>query len=158
MKNTRLLVTNALIAAVYAAWTILMAPISYGAIQARLSEIMVFLAFYNKKFIPGLAIGCILANIPSSLGVIDMVFGTISTILVCFAMYYLPNRYAGAVAGGIITGLIIGFELHMVFQLPFIISALEVFAGEVIVLAIGAVIFGLIERNSGVMNYIKEKE
>jgi len=154
--QTKMMAINALIAALYAVWTFAIAPISYGPIQARLSEVMVFLAFYNKKYIPGLTLGCIIANMMSSLGLVDMVFGTLSTIIVCFAMYYLPNRYIAAVAGGVITGVIIGAELAAVFGFPFFVSALEVFAGEVIVLIIGAVIFGIIERNEVMINYIKK--
>ena len=76
--NTKMIALNAIIAAVYAAFTILLAPISYGSIQMRISEIMIFLAFYNKDYIPGLVLGCLIANIPSGLGAFDMVFGTLA--------------------------------------------------------------------------------
>ena len=79
--NTKMIALNAIIAAVYAAFTILLAPISYGSIQMRISEIMIFLAFYNKDYIPGLVLGCLIANIPSGLGAFDMVFGTFATLL-----------------------------------------------------------------------------
>ena len=59
---------NAMIACVYAALTIACSSIAYGGIQFRISEILIFLAFYNKKYIPGLIIGCFLANLPSPLG------------------------------------------------------------------------------------------
>ena len=52
--NLRMLILNAAIAAVYAALTIGLAPLSYGPIQVRISEFMTLLAFYNKRFIPGL--------------------------------------------------------------------------------------------------------
>ena len=58
-KKVQLLVINAMIAAIYAVLTILISPIAYGAIQMRLTEIIVLLACYNKKFIPGLTIGCL---------------------------------------------------------------------------------------------------
>lgn len=56
---------NAMIGAAYAVLTILISPIAYGAVQMRLTEIIVLLACYNKKFIPGLTIGCLLANLAS---------------------------------------------------------------------------------------------
>lgn len=143
---------NAIVAAAYAAMTILIYPLSYGQIQMRISEVMVFLAFYNKKYIPGLVVGCLIANIPSSLGMIDMVFGTFSTLLVVLAMYYIKNRYVAAIAGGLITGVIIGAELVYAFQLPFLINMFYVFAGEVIILLIGAFVFGIIEKNQQFMN------
>ncbi len=155
--NVRLVAINAMIACVYAVLTMAIAPFSYGAIQMRISEVMVFLGFYNKKYIPGLIVGCFIANIPSPMGMMDMVFGTLSTILVCLAMYYLKNIFAAAIAGGVITGLIIGAELFVALGLPFMINAFYVFAGEVIVLIIGAVIFKLFEKNDQFMKkYILE--
>ncbi len=148
--SIKLIAINAMIAGVYTAFTLVLSPISYLGVQARLSEIMVFLAFYNKKYIPGLVIGCFLANIPSPLGIMDMTFGTISTLVVCIAMYLIKNRYFAALAGGIITGVIIGVELYFAFQLPLLLTIGQVFAGELLVLIIGAVIFQMIEKNKSV--------
>lgn len=106
--SVKLIVVNAMIASVYAALTLAISPIAYSEIQFRLSEIMVFLAFYNKKYIPGLIIGCIIANLFSPMGLLDVIFGTISTIIVCITMYVIKNRYLAAIIGAIITGLIIG--------------------------------------------------
>lgn len=156
--NVQLIAINAIIAAVYAAATFAIAPIAYGAIQTRISEVIVFLAFYNKKYIPGLVIGCFLANIPSSLGAWDLVFGTFSTLVVCLSMYYLKNLFAAALAGGLITGIIVGAELTFVFADPFKINFIYVFIGEVLVLIIGAILFKLLERNQNFMKkYIYEK-
>jgi len=160
MKKTwdvKIIAMNAIVAAVYAVFTFAIAPIAYGAIQMRISEIIVFLAFYNKKYIPGLVIGCFLANIPSSLGAWDLVFGTFSTLVVCFAMYYIKNIFMAAIAGGIITGIIVGAELTFVFFDPFIVNFIYVFIGEVIVLVAGAVLFRLLEHNHEFMKkYICE--
>lgn len=157
-QNSKTIALNAMIAGVYAALTILISPIAYSEVQMRLSEIMVFLAFYNKKYIPGLIVGCLIANIPSPLGILDIGFGTLSTIIVCITMYLLSNRYVAGFMGGVITGIIIGYELHLAFQIPFLINAFYVFIGEAIVLLIGAYLFGLIEKNQGIVNqYLLEK-
>lgn len=148
---------NAMIAAVYAALTIAIAPIAYGGIQMRISEIMVFLAFYNKKYIPGLVIGCFLANMASPMGAWDMIFGTSATLLACVSMYKLKNLYLGALAGGIINGLIIGAELYFALELPFMINACYVFIGEFAVLVVGAILFQLLSHNETLMKkYIME--
>ena len=65
--NAKTLTQNAIIAATYAVLTLVIAPLAYSEIQFRLSEIMVFLAFYNKKWIFGLIVGCFIANMPSHL-------------------------------------------------------------------------------------------
>lgn len=149
--SVKLIVVNAMIASVYAALTLAISPIAYSEIQFRLSEIMVFLAFYNKKYIPGLIIGCIIANLFSPMGLLDVIFGTISTIIVCITMYVIKNRYLGA----IITGLIIGGELWYAYQIPYLINALYVAIGELIVLIIGALVFKAIEHNEYFINILK---
>ena len=153
--SVKLIVVNAMIASVYAALTLAISPIAYSEIQFRLSEIMVFLAFYNKKYIPGLVIGCIIANLFSPMGLLDVIFGTTSTIIVCIAMYIIKNRYLAAVIGAMITGLIVGGELWYAYQIPYLIIALYVAIGELIVLIIGALVFKAIEHNEYFINILK---
>lgn len=138
---------NAIIACIYAVLTLAIAPLAYSEVQFRISEIIVFLAFYNKKYIPGLVIGCFLANIPSPLGWFDMVFGTLSTLVVCIMMYRVKNKYLAAALASVITGLIVGFELHLALSIPYWINAIYVGIGELGVLLIGAVLFSYIEKN-----------
>ncbi|MEG0452127.1 MAG: QueT transporter family protein [Coprobacillus sp.] len=155
--DVKMIAINAMIAGIYAVLTMAIAPLSYGAIQMRISEVMVFLAFYNKKYIPGLVLGCLIANTISPLGMMDMCFGTLSTLIVCLAMYKLKNLFVAGIVGGVITGLIIGVELYVALDLPFMINAFYVFAGEVIILVIGAIVFKLIEKNETLMKkYVLE--
>ena len=106
--SVKLVVINAMIAGIYAVLTLAISPIAYSKIQFRLSEIIVFLAFYNRRYIPGLTIGCLLANMASPMVLLDIFFGTLSTIIVCIAMDQIKNRYIVALARGIITRVIIG--------------------------------------------------
>lgn len=149
---------NGVIAAAYAALTLLLSPISYGSVQMRISELMIFLAFYNKKYIPGLVLGCFLANLGSPLGLYDICFGTLATLLAVVAMWKVNNRYLGALLGGVFNGLIVGAELTIVFkELPFYLNAFYVFIGEVVILMIGAFVFGLVEKNTAVMKVLHAK-
>lgn len=154
--NTRTITQNAIIACAYAILTLVIAPLAYSEIQFRLSEIMVFLAFYNKKYIPGLIIGCFIANMPSPLGFYDMFFGTLSTVIVCVWLSKTKNRYLAAFEGAFVTGVIIGYELHLAFGIPFVINAIYVAIGELGVLLLGAVIFGILEKNKRFIQLIKE--
>lgn len=155
--DVKVVAMNAMIATVYAVLTIACASISYGVINLRISEIIVFLAFFNRKYIPGLIVGCFLANLASPMGIYDVVFGTIATILVCVAMYRLKNLYLAAIAGGVMNGIIVGAELYWVLDLPFMINAFYVFVGETIVLIIGAILFQLLQKNTIFMKkYIME--
>lgn len=152
--SVKLIAINAMIAGVYAALTLALSPIAYLEVQFRLSEIMVFIAFYNKKYIPGLVIGCFLANIPSPLGIMDICFGTFSTLLVCITISYLKNRYIAAIVGSIITGIIIGAELYYALSIPFLLNATYVCIAELVVLLIGAIIFKSLEKNKQVKKFI----
>ena len=150
-KKVQVIAMNAMIAAVYAVLTILISPIAYGAVQMRLTEIIVLLACYNKKFIPGLTIGCL------PMGLYDICFGTAATLIACLGMYYFKNVFVGAFIGGAVNGLIVGLELYLALELPFMINAFYVFVGEFVVLVIGAILFKCLEKNKTLMNnYILE--
>lgn len=85
MRKTRLLrVTRAaVIAAMYVVLTFLSSVfgLAYGSVQFRLSEVLTILPLFTADAIPGLAVGCLLANIQSSLGAVDMIFGTGATLI-----------------------------------------------------------------------------
>ncbi|WP_455682545.1 QueT transporter family protein [Thomasclavelia sp.] len=155
--SVKLIAINAMIASIYAVLTLAISPIAYSEIQFRLSEIMVFLAFYNKKYIPGLTIGCIIANLFSPMGLLDVIFGTTSTIIVCIFMYIIKNRYLAATVGALTTGIIIGGELWYAYQIPYLINALYVAIGELIVLVIGALVFKILENNKRFMNILIDR-
>ena len=83
-----------------------------------------------------------------------MVFGTLNTLLVCIAMYYAKNRYLAAMLGAIITGIIIGGELWYAYHIPFVINAIYVAVGELIVLVIGTLVFKVLEKNKRFMDLL----
>ena len=56
--NTKFLVSTALIAAIYVVMTLAIAPLSFGMIQIRISEVLMLMAFIDKKYAPGLVLGC----------------------------------------------------------------------------------------------------
>lgn len=85
---TRFLAKTGIIAALYAVLTLVLYPISYGAIQCRISEIMTLLPLLFVEAIPGLIIGCFVANIFSGV-VMDMVFGTLATALAAAATFII---------------------------------------------------------------------
>ena len=81
-KTVRYMTTGALIAAVYAAVTLLcsLAGLSSGVVQVRLSEALCVLVLFTPAAVPGLWIGCVIANLTT--GVIwDVVFGSLATLL-----------------------------------------------------------------------------
>lgn len=81
-----------IIAGVYAGLTIALAPISYGAIQCRISEAMTLLPLFFWEAVPGLALGCLIANIYSGFWA-DIVFGTVATTLSALLTYFIGKVY-----------------------------------------------------------------
>lgn len=77
----------AVIGAVYAVLTIVLAPISFGPLQFRISEVLCILPFFFSGAAPGLFIGCVIANLIGSGEVFDIIFGSLATLLaaVCTA-------------------------------------------------------------------------
>ena len=81
--STLYLTRGALIAALYVALTYVAAlfGLSSGAIQFRISEALTILPIFLPEAIPGLAIGCLIANLISGSVFWDVVFGTLATLL-----------------------------------------------------------------------------
>ena len=92
--GTLYLVTSAVIAALYVVLTLPFAQFAFGPIQFRLAEIMVVLPILTPAAIPGLTLGCFLANLlnPMNLGVIDIVFGSLATLIAAVLTRWISQR------------------------------------------------------------------
>lgn len=90
MSRTRYIAQAGMIAAVYAAVTILASQLlqylSWGIVQLRVSEAFTIVAFFTPAAVPGLTLGSIIANlfnlgVTGPLGWLDVVFGSLGTLL-----------------------------------------------------------------------------
>lgn len=116
LKNTNTLTRAAIIAALYAALTLLLAPISYGEIQVRLSEALTVLPIIMPEAVPALAIGCLLANILGGCPVYDIVFGTLATLLAALCTRALRSHVRAATAMPVLfNALIVGSVVHFCY-------------------------------------------
>lgn len=97
MKNSKLRITTlyttqaGLLAALYVVLTVVFAPISYGPIQVRISEMLCILPFFTPAAIPGLFIGCFISNFFNPEGFIwaDLVFGSLATLIGALGTYFI---------------------------------------------------------------------
>lgn len=155
MKNKKILhlVHGAMIAALYATATYLCSvfAIAYGPIQFRLSEALTVLSVLTPAAVPGLTVGCIIANLASPYGIWDIVFGSLATLLASIAARKLRHitlrglPLLSIIMPVIFNALIIGAEIA--FLTPgesskpavFAVSALEVGAGELAVCLAGGI-------------------
>ena len=76
-QDTRALARGAIIAALYTALTVLLAPLSYGEVQIRFSEAFTLLPILMPEAVPALLVGCLLANILGGCTIFDIVFGSL---------------------------------------------------------------------------------
>ena len=135
MKNTksnrvRFLAVAGLIAGLYTALTVALAPLSFGLIQCRVSEMLTILAAYSPAAVTGLTVGCALSNLiglsmgANIAGALDILFGTLATGLAAWLSYRLRGvRWGGmpvlsTLPPVILNALIIGAELTLVSPVP----------------------------------------
>ncbi len=126
-KSTRYIVQAAAIAALYAVLTILQNVLLPGtasaAVQFRVSEVLAILAVFTPAAIPGLTIGCIIANISSLsvLGPYDLIFGSLASLVAALCMYALRNvrwfslPVLAALMPAVANGILVGFEIEFFF-------------------------------------------
>ena len=90
-SNIMSLVTAAMIAALYVVLSFAISAfgLASGAIQVRVSEALTILPYFTSSAIPGLAIGCLLFNLLSGAAVLDVIFGTLATLLGAVTSYFL---------------------------------------------------------------------
>ena len=145
--TTRSVCLSAMIAALYAALTLLLAPISYGAIQCRISEAMTLLPLLLPQAVPGLAVGCLVANLLSPVAIWDVLFGTLATLLAAIGTRALRKQpMLSALCPVLSNAVIIGAMLSIFYSLPMALTMLEVAVGETAAVALGFVLIRALRR------------
>ena len=126
----------AVIAAIYVVLTIIFAPFSSGEVQVRISEALTILPFFTPAAIPGLFVGCIIANLFGGAIPADIIFGSIATLLGALGTYALrkKSRFLAPLPPIIANTLIVPFVLYYGYgvNLPIPFMMLTVGIGEVL--------------------------
>jgi uncharacterized membrane protein len=157
------LVLSAFIGSAYAALTIMLAPISYGQIQVRLSEALTLLPFFSKFSIPGLFIGCIIANLAGGYGLPDIIFGSLATLTAAILTYYIGKsnikykKYLAPLPPVAINAVVIGLILKYTLNLPLLITMFWVGLGEAVSCYLfGLILVSIVEKNARLKKYFIE--
>lgn len=138
MKNPRTakLAQGAVIAALYVALTIVFAPISFREVQVRIAEALTILPLFSGAAVPGLFIGCLLANFIGGAAVPDIIFGSLATLIGAIGTRMLRNKkpVLGTIPPILSNTVIIPFVLRYAYsvELPIPILMLSLFIGEVL--------------------------
>lgn len=152
-QATRRLARGAVIAALYTALTLLLAPISYGQFQVRLSEAMTLLPILLPEAVPALAVGCLLSNILGGCTIFDIVFGTLATLLAALCTRRLRGKlWLAAAMPVLFNGVIVGAVVHYCYSpaFPLLLCMLTVAIGEAIAcMIVGPLLIGALRRIPG---------
>ncbi len=162
-KSTRKLAISALIAALYAALSLLLAPLSFGTVQMRVAEMLSLLPVFGGSAVIGVTLGCSISNAvgvvagANILGAFDILFGTLATFISALLSHALRNVrikgmcFISAIPPILINALIIGCELCFATTGSMCISKLYTFvlytaAGQLLPCIAGVFIVRILEK------------
>ena len=118
MKNKKALfiTQGAVIAAIYVVLVVVFNYWSFGPIQFRIAEVLTILPYFTPAAIPGLFIGCIIANVMGGAVIWDIVFGSIATLIGAIGTYMLrKNKWLAPLPPVIANTLIVPFVLKYAY-------------------------------------------
>lgn len=138
-SRNRFIASAAVIAAVYAVLTITLSWLSYGPVQFRVAEALTVLPFLTPAAIPGLFVGCVIANFfsPVPVTLVDVAVGSFATLLAAFLTSRMPNRWLAPIPPILCNAVLVGAELSFMYKLPLWGTVLSVGAGEAVVCLAG---------------------
>lgn len=153
--STSMIAITGITAAVYMVATLAIAPLSYGAIQLRFSEIMVLLAFIDPAYAAGLILGCAMSNLFSTVGMIDVIFGTLGTVVAVIGIIKSKQLFM-ATLWPTISMLVVTAGICIGTGLPYGPTLITVMLGEfAVVTCLGYPIFKTIMRNEKLVEILK---
>lgn len=152
-----------IIAAIYAAGVVFLAPISFGVFQVRMADALLPLAtLFGLPVALGTGFGCFIANFYGGLGIVDVVGGAFANFVACVLARFIGgktilHRFASCLVETAIVTLVVGSYLSALLDVPIEASLLGVFLGSVV--AINILGFSLLEalHRSGVAKRFVEK-
>ena len=141
--NTRYLTKASVIAAIYVILVVLEVPfgqLAFGPIQIRVAEALVLLPLIEPAAIPGVFVGCLLANLvltfTSGFGLLDVVAGSLVTLVSAYLTSKMPNKWLGIIPPVILNGLIVSIWVSYFIKIPYWTTVTGIAAGELVAVGI----------------------
>jgi len=154
-KTVYTIVYAAAIAAIYVVLTLVFAPISFWAVQFRISEALCILPYFTPAAIPGLFVGCFLSNLLGTAAPLDVVFGSLATLIGAVGSYALRDKkwlvcLPPILSNTIIIPWVLRFAYGTEDLIPF--AMMTVGIGEILAIGVlGNMLLVLLERYRGVI-------
>lgn len=126
-KKTKDIALNGVICATYVALCYTLNAVSFGSLQFRIATLLLPFGILDKRLAKGLVLGVIIANLSSSLGVIDIVTGACIQMLQFYVFTKIvKNVYLNSIVYALLSGTLVGLELNYVLNVPFFYSLVTV--------------------------------
>jgi uncharacterized membrane protein len=121
IKLTPIFLTRVgIIAGLYAGLTIVFHPISYGPLQVRISEALTVLPFLFPAAVPGLTLGCAIANFFGPFGLLDVAVGSSLTLIAALLTARVPRPWLAPLPPILVNAVGLSFYLPTMTAVPFI--------------------------------------
>ena len=133
MKKVKFITHAAFIAALYVVLVFALQPYAFGVGQIRVAEALTILPMFTTAAIPGLGIGCLIANLIGGAHIIDVIFGSLTTLVAAYLSYRLrKKRWLVPIPPVVLNAFIIPIFLRYLYGLPdaYYIMVLLVGAGQ----------------------------
>lgn len=128
--------------------------LNFGMFQCRFAEALCILPFFFPQTVPGLFIGCVLTNLLSPYGAVDLCIGSLATLLAACITRRMPNRWLAPLPPVVCNGLLVGAMLAWYevgfgagFAAAFALNGLWVAIGEAVACyGLGSLLLVLLPR------------
>ena len=152
MKSKKLvfICQAAVIAALYVVLTYVLSAFASGVIQVRVSEALTILPAFTPAAIPGLVIGCLLSNTLTGCVLLDIIFGSVATLIGALGSYALRRHtwlvpIPPIVSNMIIVPFVLRYAYGATDAFPFMIATVG--AGEIIsCYLLGMILYGALKK------------
>lgn len=153
--NSRYLSKAGMIAALYVILVIIEIPfgqLAFGPIQVRIAEALVLLPLVEAAAIPGVFVGCLISNLilsfASGYGLIDVVGGSLVTLISAYITSKMPNKLLGILPPVILNALIVSIWVSSFFpEISYWVVAIGIGIGELVSVGIfGNIVLFAFER------------
>ena len=154
-KTVYFLTYGAVIAAIYVALTVTFQPICFGPVQFRISEALCILPYFTPAAVPGVFLGCLLSNLLCGAAGLDIIFGSLATLIGAVGSYALRREkwlvcLPPILSNTVIIPWVLRFAYGSADLIPF--AMLTVGIGEILAIGVlGNILLHALERHKGVI-------
>ena len=162
--NTRYLTKASLIAAIYIVLVLIqMLPmplvnLTFGAVQLRIAEGLTLLPLVESAAVPGLFVGCLLANLLlapyAGFGLVDIIGGSLVTLIAAYITSKMKNKIMAMIPPVVLNGLIVSIWVSYYTSVPYLVTVVGIGGGELLSVAIfGFLILSVYKKATNLKEY-----